>query len=175
MFPTREQVEAAASARLRRRGKLILTQEDLRAAGLNLLLDMNYEQIVDLEFGSPGKQLMGAREPRVCRYCHKSKPETTFRQEAHAIPECLGNRRLISLDECDLCNQRFSQSFEHHFDAFSRPLRTLQGIRGKNGVPGFKSPNGQGRVTHDPKKATSASWRAKKARSSNTSETSRSR
>jgi len=149
MFPTRAQVEAAALARLRCRGGLILLKDDFAAARTHLFLDMNYEQTVDLDLAGPKKQRLGVRSPRVCRYCQKSPPETTFKQEAHAIPECLGNRRLISLDECDRCNQQFSQTFEHHFDGFTRPMRTAEAIRGKNGVPGYKSPDGKARVKHN--------------------------
>ena len=146
MFSTPAQIEAEATARLRRRGGLILLNDDYTAARANLFLSTHYERFVDLDLGGPKKLLLGRHAPKVCRYCQKSAPETTFRQEAHAIPECLGNRRLISLDECDLCNQRFSQTFEHHFDGFTRPMRTAFAVQGKNGVPGFKSPDSKARV-----------------------------
>jgi HNH endonuclease len=152
MFPTRAEVEVAALARLRRRGALILVKDDFNAAGTNLFLDLNYERIVDLDLGGPEKLRLGGSSPRVCRYCQKSRPDTTFRQIAHSVPECLGNRRLISLDECDRCNELFSQTFEHHFDNFLRPLRTILAIPGKRGVPAFKSPDGKARVEHNKEK-----------------------
>ena len=119
MMPSPAEVEAAALARLRRWGGTILLKEDYDAAGTNLFLDMNYEQVVDLDLGGRTKQLLGRRSPKACRYCQKIARQRRF-SRSHAIPESVGNRRLISLDECDRCNERFSQTFEHHFDAFLR-------------------------------------------------------
>ncbi len=77
MFPSQAQVQAAAEAPVRRRGALILTKDDFRAAWLNLFLAGNYDQIVDIDLGTPKKQLLGSRSPKLCRYCLKSVPETT--------------------------------------------------------------------------------------------------
>jgi hypothetical protein len=146
MFPTRAQVDSAALARSKRRGKLILVQEDFDELWSYLFLEMNYRLIVGHKLVGQRKQRLGKKQPRQCRYCLKTKPETSFRQEAHSIPECLGNRSLISLDECDHCNQKFSQTFEDHFDKFTQPMRTMTGTCGKNGVPTFKSRDGKARV-----------------------------
>jgi hypothetical protein len=110
---------------------------------------MNYRLMLVHKLVGPKKRRLGQDQPRQCRYCLKTEPETSFRQEAHTIPECLGNRSLISLDECDRCNQQCSQTFEDHFDKFTQPMRTMMGIRGKQGVPNFKSRDGKTKVHFD--------------------------
>lgn len=88
----------------------------------------------------PGKRIfLGERDPRVCRFCGKSRPEATFSLKAHAIPELLGNKSLFSLYECDECNTFFGSGIENDFGNWSKPMRSLQRIRGKGGVPTLKS------------------------------------
>lgn len=65
-----------------------------------------------------------------CRYCSEADP-ARFRTVAHAFPEALGNKWVISRDECDRCNQIFSK----YDDAIARavsPFLTLGGVRGKS-------------------------------------------
>jgi hypothetical protein len=146
MFPTQTVVEEAALARLIRRGGLILLKEDLDAAWSDLVLEMNYDLIARYKLAGGKKHRLGSCTPRRCRYCLRQEPATCFKKIAHAIPECLGNRTLISHDECDHCNDRFSQTIEDHLDKFTQPLRTVLGIKGRNGVPVFKSRDGKSRV-----------------------------
>lgn len=64
-----------------------------------------------------------------CRYCGESSGRY-FRTEAHTFPEGLGNRWIISRDECDRCNNLFSR----YDDAIVRavgPFLTLGGVKGK--------------------------------------------
>lgn len=71
-----------------------------------------------------------------CRYCSRGAATgATFSSRAHAVPELLGNRYLISVDECDSCNAHFSQHLDDHLAKFLGPGRTLSRIRGKHGVP----------------------------------------
>ena len=81
---------------------------------------------------------IGDKENQVCRFCRKSKPEVSFRSDAHAIPESLGNRTLFTNYECDRCNQFFGRGIENDFGTWSNINRTLAGISGKNGVPTVK-------------------------------------
>lgn len=98
----------------------------------------------------PGMRIyLGERESRVCRFCGKSKPEVSFRLEAHAIPELLGNRSLFSLYECDECNTFFGKGIENDFGNWSKPMRTLQRVRGKRGVPTLKGGDGAWRIEFD--------------------------
>lgn len=70
---------------------------------------------------------------RVCRYCHKSIPETSFKEIAHTISEALGNKSIITNDECDNCNHRFGDTLEQDFLSIFDLPRLLFNIRGKNG------------------------------------------
>ncbi len=46
------------------------------------------------------KHFIGNKKERECRYCGCKKPNTKFKQKAHAIPEFTGNKSLIAYDEC---------------------------------------------------------------------------
>lgn len=74
-----------------------------------------------------GRVTVGTRG--TCRFCHRG-PGATFRKVAHAIPEALGNKWVVSLDECDNCNELFSRYEGALADAVA-PLLTLGGTRGK--------------------------------------------
>lgn len=43
-----------------------------------------------------------------CRFCGQADARK-FRKVAHALPESLSNKWLVSLDECDDCNAMFSR------------------------------------------------------------------
>jgi hypothetical protein len=148
MLPTRSQIDEYAAGRTRRRGKLIITPEDFTEACWQLLLDLNYELFIKYPLRG-SKQWLGRRPQKTCRYCLKSRPETTFKSKSHAVPECLGNESILSVDECDLCNELFSQTFEDHMDKFTQGLRTMLGITGKSGVPTYRTRDKSGRIEHD--------------------------
>jgi hypothetical protein len=87
----------------------------------------------------PGKKVfLGVRDNRCCRFCGERSPEVTFRQDAHAIPELLGNKSLFTYYECDACNELFGRGIENDLGNWSKPMRTLARIRGKTGVPTIK-------------------------------------
>jgi hypothetical protein len=147
--PSDDQIQTAVEERCRRRGGLVLTPDDFVIARASLLFELNYESIAEFALGGD-KQYLGDRNKK-CRYCLRSSPEVAFQRVAHAIPECLGNHSLISNDECDSCNKLFSQSVEHHLDSFTRPIRTLSVVKGKNNVPSYKSKDGTVRIDFDSK------------------------
>jgi len=103
-------------------------------------------------FLQPGIKLMlgSADRPKHCRFCGKDEPEVTFKDEAHALPAAFGNTGLFSNYECDACNHLFGEGIENHLGNWSKPIRTLSRIKGRNGVPTIKKPGpGQGwRVEH---------------------------
>lgn len=68
-------------------------------------------------------------ERRICRYCRNRDPKT-FRKTAHAIPEGLGNKWIISGDECDACNDAFAL-YEAALVTSVGPFLTLGGTTGK--------------------------------------------
>ena len=78
--------------------------------------------------------------PRSCRFCSRREPEVTFQDEAHALPAAFGNTGLFSLYECDACNHLFGEGIENQLGNWSKPMRTLGRIKGRNGVPTIKKP-----------------------------------
>ena len=102
----------------------------------------NFFDIYDLEnivSGSEKKWVLGNKQPRICRYCKKGKPEVKFKKDAHIISEFMGNEKLLSYFECDTCNDLFSK-YENSFANFLGATRTISQIKGKSGVPKFKDP-----------------------------------
>jgi len=87
---------------------------------------------------STDKRRLGDRANRRCRFCGKEKPEVTFKQETHALPEAIGNKSLITYYESDACNQKFGREIDNEFGKWSKPLRTFYQIGGKDGVPTLK-------------------------------------
>lgn len=81
------------------------------------------------------------KHERTCRFCGKTNGETTFQSEAHLIPESLGNKELLSDFECDLCNYQFGNKYDNELSNFLGIYRTLNGTKGKEGIPGFTAPN----------------------------------
>lgn len=74
----------------------------------------------------------------VCRFCGKDKKEETFKKIAHAIPELIGNKTLLTKCECDTCNSFFGENLEDHLGRFLLPFNALRRIKGKNGIPTYK-------------------------------------
>ncbi|RYI28288.1 hypothetical protein EVU96_13995 [Bacillus infantis] len=97
------------------------------------------------------KQFIGEKNRRKCRFCGKEKGETTFRKLAHAIPELVGNKVLISFEECDECNEIFSK-LESELANYLSFDRSTMGIRGKSGIPTYKNKSGL-RIEHDKEKS----------------------
>jgi len=48
------------------------------------------------------------KNKRICRFCNKTNKEVSFKNEAHAISNALGNKTIILNEECDNCNNKFS-------------------------------------------------------------------
>lgn len=69
-------------------------------------------------------------EKRVCRFCGKSVKDR-FKDVSHAIQEALGNKRLICHEECDECNNLFSNTVETHLYKLLEINRTLSNVSGK--------------------------------------------
>ncbi|MBZ0181793.1 MAG: hypothetical protein K8F60_05000 [Melioribacteraceae bacterium] len=110
----------------------------------------NYKLIIKIstaEDKHPG--IIGNKNPRNCRfYNHKDNP-TTFKKDAHVVPEGIGNRRLLSYHECDYCNEYFGNSIEDDFNKYFGPYRTLHQIKGKKGTPTYQPKKGGDRIEFD--------------------------
>lgn len=105
----------------------------------------NYESLAEFHLSTGKKVFIGDKKDRRCRFCGKSKPLASFRKTAHALPEFLGNKSLVAMDEYDDCNEWFSENLEDHFAKYLAPIRTACQIRGKTGIPTCKSKDGRTR------------------------------
>lgn len=65
-----------------------------------------------------------------CRFCGRTMPIVTFKQDAHAVAEMFGNRKIFSEYECDSCNEKFSV-FEGELAEYTHLYRGLRGVKGK--------------------------------------------
>ncbi|MGG2196510.1 HNH endonuclease [Paenibacillus validus] len=54
------------------------------------------------------KDIVGDSNINTCLFCGRTRPNVTFKKDAHVIPAGLGNRTLFYLNECDQCNAKFS-------------------------------------------------------------------
>ena len=105
--------------------------------------DEHYEIIFHAPFLSDAKtRIQDHVEPagRLCRFCGKGVPEVSFSKTAHAVPEFLGNRDILSMNECDTCNDYFATQYEDHLSKWSQYPRALSQIKGKKKKPTFKNP-----------------------------------
>lgn len=105
----------------------------------------NYETIFRQSFETEGKDYLKDHDdgsPRLCRFCGKGIPEVSFKNTAHAVPEFLGNRDIISLNECDSCNSFFALNYEDHLSKWSLYARATSQIRSKRGKPKYHNLDG---------------------------------
>lgn len=113
------------------------------------LLNQSYDFYKDFDF-SEGKRYFGDRNNRVCRFCGKTEAEVNFKNDAHIIPELLGNKNFISNYECDECNQKFADILENNLGNFLSFYRAVTQMPGKRGIPKYKK-NGSEIQTEDGK------------------------
>jgi len=106
--------------------------------------DENYDMVLR-HLDDKSKIKIPALKNGECRFCKKSSPDVKFSKEAHAFPELIGNKILISSDECNDCNNLFSETIEDNLAKFLGVQRTIAFTKGKGGVPSYKSPDKQTR------------------------------
>ncbi|PWK17176.1 hypothetical protein LV89_04462 [Arcicella aurantiaca] len=81
------------------------------------------------------------KSKRICRFCNRGSEEVKFKKVAHSISEALGNKKIITNDECDSCNEKFGIGIENDLILYLNLYRNVFGIRGKSGVPKLKGKN----------------------------------
>lgn len=81
----------------------------------DLLLDGRYRLLTEVK-GAIGRPRVLLGEKGFCRFCGASDP-SVFRKDSHTFPEALGNKWVISRDECDTCNTKI---FSRYDDAGER-------------------------------------------------------
>jgi hypothetical protein len=84
------------------------------------------------------KVFLGDREKKVCRFCRRDASEATFGQDAHLLPEFMGNKVIFSYFECDECNATFSK-YETAFTNYFGIHHSLARLKGKKKVPTYDS------------------------------------
>lgn len=94
----------------------------------------NYTNLMFTGLGSANKRLVLGSKPYECRFSDGTPPKRTFKKRAHAVSELLGNKVMMSLYECDDCNERFS-AFERELGNMTLPFRSIGGVIGKRGIP----------------------------------------
>jgi len=75
-----------------------------------------------------------------CRFCKKTKGETTFKEDTHLISKLLGRNTYYSHDECDICNKFFLR-YEHDLASYLGTSRVFNHILPVK-APKFRSRNG---------------------------------
>lgn len=108
--------------------------------------------------------LIQDKDRRVCRFCHQTTPTVTFDKEAHVVPQLLGNRSLLSVYECDVCNQKFGTGIENDLGNWTKPYRTVLLVPGQDGVPSIKDRGSErwrldGHVEGERRELKTTSWR----------------
>jgi len=88
--------------------------------------------------GRAEKQSEKVNVNTACRFCGKAAPEVTFKNDAHLVPELMGKNDFLYSEECDSCNNLFS-NYESHLAIYLRPYLTMLGVKGKRKVPVFQS------------------------------------
>jgi hypothetical protein len=94
-----------------------------------LHFERHYDRLVVLRhvYDQPNvrPQKLGTKQPRRCSLCGQGAPEATFRKVAHIIPQALGNRSIVTLDECDACNERWGRELDQELAAMLQPDRVI--------------------------------------------------
>ncbi|MDA4848623.1 hypothetical protein [Hoeflea poritis] len=90
-----------------------------------------YEIAVQVQ-ASEGDQRQMVGTAGICRYCG-CQDSRKFKKVAHTFPEALGNKWVMSVDECDSCNGKFSV-YEDALAKAVGPFLTLGGVKGKKGI-----------------------------------------
>lgn len=78
------------------------------------------------------------KDKRKCRYCGEMMPTVSFAKDAHTISEGLGNKSIITNDECDKCNEDLGREIEQDLMTYLSPMRTFMSLRGKKGLVKIK-------------------------------------
>lgn len=85
----------------------------------------NYETIALCGTNQAQKIFLGDKNNQVCRFCGRKKGEVTFKKEAHALSNLIGNNRLFSYYECDDCNENRFSKYESEFSNYMNLLHCL--------------------------------------------------
>lgn len=77
-------------------------------------------------------------ENNICRFCGRTNKEVKFSNKCHAIPEFLGNKAIITKNECNECNHKYADLLEDSLSKLTLPTRNITRVYGKKGVPKYE-------------------------------------
>ena len=97
-------------------------------------IDDNYEMIF-FDNRNNTMRSIGEKErsKRICRFCGLKIPNTSFDSKSHSISEALGNKIIVTNDECDDCNANFGEHIERDLINYLDFFRVYFGIQRKGG------------------------------------------
>lgn len=99
----------------------------------DVILELDFKE--DIEFDDRETD----DEARRCRFCGCLEDEYhTFKKKAHAIPELLGNKTIITQNECDKCNHYFGTTLETELGNYFSIWKPLFRIPSKKSTTKFK-------------------------------------
>lgn len=102
------------------------------------VLDYGYFESIGFLYGngkeSNEKIRIGKRKKQTCRFCHKDYKQVKFKEDAHAIPESLGNDLLFCNEECDECNSNLAGLVENNLVSFLDFNRAMSYVETKDGI-----------------------------------------
>ena len=111
MHPTRDQIGVAAYHRWERRDRQHGHDvRDWSAAERELTFALNYEVVARYRLDGVGPRHLGDIDRPRCRFCEGSSPRVSFEDGRLALPSALGNRSLLTVEECDDCHAQFEES-----------------------------------------------------------------
>lgn len=101
--------------------------------------DLEVNAYYRIDDKKPKRTWTGSGQERICALCDRKKPEVTFNSESHTLPAGLGNNKYFSNEECDSCNDMYSEEMEGALASMLGFYRTIKGVRGrKKGGQGSK-------------------------------------
>ena len=97
----------------------------------------NYRCIYICDFGFLSQKTK-INEKGSCRFCKKSVLEKQSKNNSHTFPQFIGNRYLISNDECSECNKYFSETLENDLAVFMKIFHNIYGNPDLIKIPNYK-------------------------------------
>ncbi len=92
-----------------------------------------YKKLVSYRYVENHTHYLKDNDEFYCRFCKMKKNKSYFKNEAHAVSECVGNKTLRTKYECDECNDHFSQNEENELSKLIKFYKVNRGLRGKRG------------------------------------------
>lgn len=95
-----------------------------------------YEVLIEydnIEISNNKQEIHGLKERShtKCMFCETPFEKWEKKDVAHAVSECVGNKRLINFCECFDCNHIFGEIAENHLGKFIMPYRIINRVYGK--------------------------------------------